>query len=155
MFHIKRGVRETGLHNSQTFPQCTFIADRKKKKNPISKLYTRASPPRSPSQTRAGPVNSLYLSVCVDIVRYFLASRGAWTSGTSSCWLFLGPNPPFFVQYPDVRYLYDTLFFLGFVILLFIFFLKMCFFVLSLGRINCGPLRCPLKVKRRCCPDWE
>lgn len=103
------------------------------------KVSTRASPP--------GPVNSLYLSVCVDIV------WGAWTSGTSSCWLFLGPNPPLFVQYPDVRYLYDTFSFLGFVIFAVYFFLKMCFFcfVLSSGRIKCGPLRHRLKAKHRSC----
>lgn len=55
--------------------------------------------------TRDGPVNSLYLSVCVDIVRYFWKTEAHGQAAPS---LFLGPNPIFFVQYPDVRYLYDT-----------------------------------------------
>lgn len=55
--------------------------------------------------TRDGPVNSLYLSVCVDIVRYFWKTEAHGQAAPS---LFLGPNPIFFVQYPDVRCLYDT-----------------------------------------------
>lgn len=78
---------------------------------------------------RDGPVYSLYLSVSVDIVRYFRRTEAhGQAAPLSVLTVFEGQTQPVFVQYPDVGYQYDTFSFglLLFYFILFYFFSSKC-----------------------------